>query len=113
MALPWVRLDTGFPTNPKVLMLTEDKKWQAITVYVAGLAYAGHHGTDGFLPFSCLPFLHGTKRHAQDLCEVGLWLAVSGGYEINGWAEFQPSTEEHQQRKLKARAAAEARWARR
>lgn len=110
MALPWVRLDTGFHQNPKVLMLAEDKKWQAITVYIGGLAYSGHHGTDGFLPIGCLPFIHGSKRQALDLCNVGLWVAISGGWEINGWAEFQPSTEEHQKRKAKARAAAEARW---
>lgn len=110
MALPWVRLDTAFPQNPKVLMLAEDKKWQAIAVYVAGLAYSGAHGTDGFLPGGCLAFLHGTKRNATDLATVGLWNPVKGGWEINGWAEFQPSTEEHKKRKARARAAAEARW---
>lgn len=110
MALPWVRLDTGFPLNPKVLMLVEDKKWQAIAVYVSGLAYSGTHGTDGFLPASCLPFIHGTRRQALDLCEVGLWKAVSGGWVINGWHEFQPSSEEHKERSQRARAAAEQRW---
>lgn len=111
MALPWVRLDTAFPLNPKVLMLVEDKKWQSITVYIAGLAYSGAQGTGGFLPASCLPFLHGTKRNATDLVHTGLWLGRPGGWDINGWAEFQPSSEEHEDRKRKAKAAAEIRWA--
>lgn len=112
MALPWVRLDTSFPQNPKVLMLTEDKKWQSITVYIAGLAYSGAQGTDGFLPSSCLSFLHGTKRNATDLCTVGLWMARRGGWDINGWTEFQPSSDEHQERSKRARLAAEERWRR-
>lgn len=111
MALPWVRLDTGFPMNPKILMLVEDKKWQSIAVYIGGLAYSGQQGTDGFLPISALPFLHGTKRNATDLVAVGLWKGCPGGWDINGWAEFQPSSDEHEQRKAKAKAAAEIRWA--
>lgn len=111
MALPWVRLDTAFPTNPKVLVLAEDKKWQSICVYVAGLSYCGAQGTDGFLPVNCLPFLHGTKRNAADLVDVGLWLPHQGGWDINGWIEFQPTSDEHEERRKKARAAAEVRWA--
>lgn len=111
MALPWVRLDTGFAQNPKVLHLIEDKKWQAIVLYVAGLGYAGQHGTDGFIPSSALPFLHGTKRNATDLVSVGLWIPCRGGHDINGWIEFQPTNAENEARRLKAKAAAEIRWA--
>jgi hypothetical protein len=112
MALPWVRLDTGFAQNPKILHLIEDKKWQAVTVYVASLGYSGQHGTDGFIPNAALPFVHGTKKQATDLVNVGLWVPGSGGYDINGWSEFQPSDEETKQRRERARAAAELRWAR-
>lgn len=110
MALPWVRLDSSFTQNPKILHLIEDKKWQSITVYVAGLGYSGLHGTDGFLPASALPFLHGTKRDATNLVNIGLWVPCPGGFDINGWAEFQPSNEENERRRSKAKAAAEARW---
>ncbi|MGH8879519.1 MAG: hypothetical protein ACRD0P_19580 [Stackebrandtia sp.] len=113
MSLPWVRLDTGFPHNPKVLMLAEDKKWQAITVYIGGLAYSGAHGTDGFLPQSCLPYIHSTRKQANELVIVGLWMPCAGGWEINGWREFQPTSEENETRRKRARAAAEARWGRR
>lgn len=110
MALPWVRMDTQWPHNPKFLMLAEDKQWRAIAVYWAGVGYAGAHGTDGFLPALSLPMLHGTKRDAMQLCEVGLWTPTVGGWDINGWAEFQTSSEEAAERKRKAKLAAETRW---
>jgi hypothetical protein len=69
------------------------------------------HGTDGFLPASALPFLHGTKRNATDLASVGLWIPSSGGWDINGWHEFQPSSDENEARRRKAKDAAQARWA--
>ena len=110
MGLPWVRLDTQFASNPKILYLIEDKKFRAAFVWTASLAYAGAHGTDGFLPRSALPFLHASKADAQALVDVGLWLPCPGGYEVNSWAEFQPSNEETQLRKKKARDAAMKRW---
>jgi hypothetical protein len=110
MALPWVRLDTAFPMNPKILALVEDKQWQAVVSYVSGLSYSGGQGTDGFLPNSSLPFVHGTPRTASQLVSTGLWIPRLGGHDINGWHEFQPSSEEHEARSARARAAAEIRW---
>jgi hypothetical protein len=111
MGLPWVRLDTQWPHNPKFLMLAEDKKWRAIVVYMAALGYAGVHGTDGFIPVVALPMLHATKKEAHELAEGGLWMPTQGGWDINGWAEFQPSQEDAQARRDKAKKAAQARWA--
>jgi hypothetical protein len=110
MALPWVRLDTQWPHNPKFLMLVEDKKWRAITVYMAGLGYSGAHGTKGFLPALCLATLHGSKKEATELMDVGLWLPQQGGWDINGWDEFQPEKDDAQARRDKAIKAAQARW---
>lgn len=99
MTLPWVRLDSGFPTNPKVLMLTADKQHRAVAVYTFSLAYAGGHGTDGFIPVAALPFIHGTHKDAKALVDATLWHPCQGGWQINGWAEYQPSTKEMQRRK--------------
>lgn len=111
MGMPWVRLDTQWTTNPKFLMLAEDRKWRSICVYMAGLGYSGVHGTAGFLPLVALPMLHGTRKEAADLVEVGLWNPAQGGWDINGWAEFQPSLEDAQNRSERARKAAQKRWA--
>ena len=110
MGLPWVRLDTNFAQNPKILYLIEDKRHRAIVTYVAGLGYAGAQGTDGFLPSAALPVIHGTRTDAKHLVDVGLWLESLGGWEINDWNEHQQSSEETQLRKKKARDAAMARW---
>ena len=110
MPLPWVRLDTQWPHNPKFLALVEDKKWRAITVYMAGLGYSGAHGTGGFIPELSLPFLHATKREASELAQVNLWSPAPGGWDINGWCEFQPVTDEAEERRRKAKLAAEVRW---
>ena len=110
MGLPWVRLDTQFSSNPKILYLIQDKKFRAAFVWVASLGYSGAHGTDGFIPAAALPFLHATKPDAKSLAEVGLWVETIGGWEINGWADFQQSSEESQLRKKKAKDAAMARW---
>ncbi len=110
MALPWVRLDSQWPHNPKFLMLVEDKKWRAISTYMAGLAWSGGQGQAGFIPRSALPMLHATAKEAQDLAEVALWHRCEGGWQINDWAEYQPTNEEHERRSQKARDAAMVRW---
>jgi len=110
MALPWVRLDTQFGHNPKVLILIEAKAHAALVSYVCGLGYAGAHGTDGFIPTAALPFLHATKRHAKQLVDAGLWHDTVGGYLINDWDEYQVTGPEAVSRREKAQRAALARW---
>jgi hypothetical protein len=110
MGMQWIRLDTQFASNPKILYLIEDQKWRSIVVWAASLAYAGTHGTDGFIPKSALNILHGTPRDAKNLVEVSLWVESLGGWEINSWAEFQPSSQEMENRRKRAQAAAMRRW---
>lgn len=109
--MPWVRLDTGFPRNHKVLVLLGMKDGhRSALVYLCGLSYCGEHGTNGFIPREALPFLHARKSDADKLVTVGLWIADPGGWVVNDWAEYQPSTEEQERRSNRARAAAAARW---
>jgi len=102
MGLPWVRLDTQFPTNPKVLELVARKQQPAAFAYVCSLAYAGQHGTDGYIPEYALPFIHATKAVAKHLVAVGLWVPAPGGWLINGWDEFQVSDEAARKRRERA-----------
>jgi hypothetical protein len=103
MALPWVRLDTGLPDHPKILALIDMKKRNAALVYVMGLAYAGRHETDGFIPKSALPFLHANKADAHALCDVYLWHHADGGWQINDWAEYQPTSDSSNARRAALR----------
>ncbi len=110
MGLPWVRLDTQFPTNPKIVQLVAEKKHTAAFAWVCSLAYAGQHGTDGFIPQHCLYLVHATKRDAAALVQAGLWVESPGGWDINGWSDFQVSDEETRLRSKKARESALKRW---
>jgi hypothetical protein len=110
MGLPWVRLDTQWPHNPKFLQLADDKKWRAIAVYMGGLAWAGAQGQSGFIPTYALPMIHATKKEAAELVDVALWIPAQGGWDINDWAEYQPTTEENERRSERARTAAQKRW---
>lgn len=110
MGLPWVRLDTQLPSNPKLLELVARKQQAAAFAYVCSLAYSGMHGTDGFIPETALPFVHGTKAIANQLVAVGLWIPAPGGWDINGWDEFQISDEEAKRRRERAQKAAAKRW---
>jgi len=111
MPLPWVRLDTAFPYNPKLLaMLSERDGHRAGLVYLCGLAYSGAHGTDGFISREALPFIHGRQSDADRLVKHVFWRPQPGGWLINGWAEFQESSEETQARRRRAQAGAAARW---
>jgi hypothetical protein len=107
----WVRLDTAFPRNHKVLALLAQKDGhRALVVYVCGLSYSGEQGTDGFIPREALGLLHGRQADAARLAAVRLWMPETGGWVINGWHDFQPSTKEMHERSIRARAAAQSRW---
>ncbi len=110
MALPWVRMDTQWATNPKFLMLVEDRAFKAVCVYWAALGWSGAQGQSGYVPIYALPMVHGSKKEATQLVEVGLWDPAPAGWQIHDWADYQPSSEEHKKRSEKARAAAAARW---
>jgi hypothetical protein len=102
MGLPWVRLDTQFASNPKIVALVAEKKHAAAFAYVCSLAYAGAHGTDGYIPTHCLYLVHATKRDADALVAAGLWVLSPGGWDINGWDEFQVSDEAAKRRRERA-----------
>ncbi len=111
MGMQWVRLDVAFPRNHKVLALLAQRNGSnAVVTYVCGLAYAGEQGTNGFIPREALAHIHGSLRNAEALTDAGLWHKQAGGWVVNGWEEFQPSTEEMKQRKVRAEAGAAARW---
>jgi hypothetical protein len=102
MGLPWVRLDTTFHHNPKIVRLVAEKRQSAAFAYVCSLAYAGAHGTDGYISESVLFLIHATKRDANDLVTAGLWVLSPGGWDINGWDEFQVSDEAARKRRERA-----------
>jgi hypothetical protein len=92
VSLAWVRLDTGIAHHDKTLALLADpspKRWQAAFSYVASLGWCGEHGTDGYVPVTALPFIHGTKATAGLLVAYGFWTETPGGWRIRNYAARQ------------------------
>lgn len=109
----WIRLETMMFENPKLLYLKEDKQYRAIVVHLEAMTYAGRHGLAGFVPKAALRIIGGMPSDAVHLVNAGLWTPAPGGWEINGWAEYQLADEEANRRSEKAKKAAAARWAKR
>lgn len=94
MPLPWVRLDSTFPTHDKVLDLVGrgNAGYRAGFVYACSLAHCGAQGTDGLITFAALPFIHGRRSDAELLVHVALWKPHPLGWEIPNWSERQQSS---------------------
>lgn len=95
MALPWVRLDANIAGHDKILALLDETPsslaYQSAFSYVCSLGYCGGHSTDGLVPFTALPFIHGNKRTAELLVKHFLWAPDPLGWKVPRWAERQPS----------------------
>lgn len=92
MSLPWVRLDSNIASHDKILALLGDKsakKWQAVASYMFALGWSGDHGTDGYVPKTALPFVHGTTATARLLVVYRLWEETLTGWQIKNFSERQ------------------------
>lgn len=92
--MTWVRLDDGAPLHPKLLAVGPEAAW----LWVAGLAYANRHVTNGAIPPQALPALYPSDhwprarlaKLAAALVAEGLWTArEGGGWEIHDYAQYQ------------------------
>lgn len=95
MALPWVRLDSNIASHDKILHLLGDssaKRWQAAASYMFSLGWAGAAGTDGHIPKTALPFVHGTPGTALLLVKYGLWDLNGTGWRIRNYEQRQELT---------------------
>ena len=92
MALPWIRLDSHIASHDKILALVSDpsaKRWQAAFSYVSAIGWSGDQGTDGRVPKTALPFIHGTTSTARLLVKYQLWDEALTGWTIRNFAERQ------------------------
>lgn len=111
--LKWIRLETTMFENPKLLYLKEDKQYKTIVVHLEAMTYSGRHSLAGFVPKAALRVIGATMADANRLVAAALWTPAPGGWDINGWEEFQLANDEALRRSEKAKKAAGARWANR
>lgn len=108
--LKWIRLETTMFENPKLLYLQEDRQHKLIVVHLQGMCYSGRHGLAGYIPKAALRIIGASPTDAAKLVTSGLWSPAPGGWNINGWDEYQLADDESQKRSEKAQKAAAARW---
>lgn len=111
--LPWIRLQTTMFEHPKILNLKEDRQWRAIIAHLEAMTYIGRNALAGYIPKTAVKLLHITDSDVRRLVAEGLWKPAPGGWEINGWDEFQLADAESIARSENAKKAAAARWDRR
>lgn len=111
--MTWIRLETTMFENPKILNLKDDKQWRAIIAHLEAMAYTGRNALAGYIPKSAIRLLHIADADVRRLVAEGLWKPAPGGWEINGWADFQLADADAIARSDKAKKAAAARWEKR
>lgn len=99
--MSWVRVDDKAWAHPKFAQLSAG----AVKLWLFALCWCNQYETDGAIPGAALKTLGGSKAHAAELVEVGLWDSVERGFEVRGFLEYQPSSAEiRAKREAKAEA---------
>ena len=112
-------LDDKLPSHPKLLRagarLGDNGAALVLAVYVAGLAYAREHLTDGFLPTGFVNSLVVLVQTPQDVINamvsrgVALWHRVPGGYRIHDYHDWNDNAASIKEKREKWRAKSAAR----
>lgn len=100
--MTWVRLEPDVYDHPKIGAVPKAARW----VWVAGLAYANRHLTDGLLPPSALRAVDASRADVRALVAAGLWEPVHDvqtGWRIHDFAEYQPTREQVESERAAAR----------
>lgn len=91
--MTWVRIDDAVATHPKHLAAGPVACW----IWVAGLAWANQHASNGAIPAHALHALYPSdwiskadlRRVATKLVDVGLWEKAADGWLIHDYADYQ------------------------
>lgn len=108
--MQWIRLETTMFENPKLLNLKEDKQFRAIVTHMEGMTYSGRAGLAGYIPKVALKRIGAMPADVTQLVREGLWSPAPGGWQINGWDDYQLADDDAIKRSEKAKKAAAARW---
>jgi hypothetical protein len=101
----WVRVDDGFDEHPKIDALGD----AAFRLHVAALCYCARTLSDGHVPAAKAGRLTATARPKviAELVAAGVWEAVTDGYVIHDYLDYQLSREKvlNEREKTRARVA--------
>lgn len=97
--MPWFKVDDGFAFHRKALKAGNT----ALGLWVRAGSWCAHQLTDGQVPGEVLPLLGGSVGDAEALVSAGLWSLMEGGYQFNGWHDYQPTKADVEEERAKAR----------
>lgn len=101
LKMAWTRIDDNFKNNIKVRKAGGD----GVLLYLYGLIHCNTNLTDGYIDEVYLPqlfadaFCKRQKATLNKLLEVGLWIKVDGGYQVNDFLEYNLTKEEVEKRR--------------
>ena len=101
-------LTDDLPSHPKILRagakLGDHGIDLALAVYIASIAYARKHATDGFIPRAFLIDRWGKKMaNAITAKSIGLFSRVRGGYQIHDFHDYNRTAKETKQIRAQTR----------
>lgn len=97
--MTWIKLDDGFPNNPKIVGLSD----HSFRLYIAGLCYSGKYLTDGFIPEAVVAQF----GDPTELLEKGLWEETFDGIQIGNYTEYQTPKAEVEKKREQSRERGE------
>lgn len=90
----WLRIDSNVPKQRKFVDAGPVASW----LWLAGVAHCRTALTDGFIQKALVPTLvpdlKNPFKQAERLVNVTLWHHALGGYQVNGYLEWNPSKAE-------------------
>jgi hypothetical protein len=93
--MAWFKVDDGFFSSRKVLMIPRAMRAKCLGIWVQAGTWSAKELTDGHVPGYVLDELGGIPEERDELIRVGLWLPDGeDGIYFHDWLDFQPSREE-------------------
>lgn len=113
--MPWLKVDDGFESHPKVKTIPRNKRLRAVGLWTLAGSWSARTLTDGHIGPHMLDEFGATKADASQLVAARLWHTTghdcgvcpqpeeNGGYVFHEWHEYQPTREKVEAERAEAR----------
>lgn len=97
--MSWFKVDDKLWGHPKWLATPP----RARALWITAGSWCAAQEQDGKVPEHVLPMLGASKADARALVAAGLWEDGENGWVFHGWAEFQPTRAQQEEKREAAR----------
>lgn len=96
--MAWFKVDDGFYTSKKVLMIPRQYRNEAVGAWLMLGTWSADKMTDGIVPSYVVDDFSVSDEALHWLIEVGLWDRTDDGIEYHDWCEYQPTRDQLESR---------------